>query len=351
MSNITVIGRGKIGKSHFINAILGKRLFLEDSSHCDDIIINADWGEKEEVIVRFNSGNNDRKTTLSNICVYASERENPANRLNVKEIIIRSPLHILNHHTITDLQCNDGSIKKYPHIFREAIRRCDYAILLFDVHSGFGQVEANFLEALRIHNKRLLFIAAHVRKDLTGIEWKKKKEENNNILNRFFRNNKPPLIYMNARLFRHLQIWELISAFIENIPGEISRSAFVLKPNRIVYFATMAGLLGAIAQADGYVFENEREEAWKRISNRCPDLGGLSKEEAQKILEKSLEEPQSAKLLAASWLIMAEEKDTMLLLEDLEAISASDNNIHPREERMLMAIRNILLKGLQYQQS
>jgi ribosome biogenesis GTPase A len=88
--NLVVMGQFKRGKSTFINALLGADIVPTAIVPLTSIVTLLCFGPQPKATVHFLDGRRE-ETAIAEIQRYVTEKENPQNRLNVKEVEVFYP--------------------------------------------------------------------------------------------------------------------------------------------------------------------------------------------------------------------------------------------------------------------
>jgi predicted GTPase len=92
--NLVVMGQFKRGKSTFINALLGAEILPTAIVPLTSIVTLLGYGPQPKAVVRFLDGRSE-EVPAAEIRRFVTERENPRNRLNVKEVEVFYPCPLL----------------------------------------------------------------------------------------------------------------------------------------------------------------------------------------------------------------------------------------------------------------
>jgi signal recognition particle receptor subunit beta len=164
---IVVMGEIKKGKSSFINALLSKDLVPTDSDIATSTVYKILYGPKERITVFFDPPATDTDTEIppldiqtGQIADFGTETGNPDNSKRVSFIAIQTPSPLLKDGlVIVDTPGVGGLYKKHRYITFQYAPNADAVLFILDsVEAVISQDEINFLQELRKHTERIIFI-------------------------------------------------------------------------------------------------------------------------------------------------------------------------------------------------
>jgi small GTP-binding protein len=156
--NLAVVGQFKRGKSTFINAVLGEKIVPTAVVPLTSIVTVIKYGPRLKVTVYFLDGSK-KEITVKELDKYATERGNPGNEKNVKEIVIEYPSEFLKKGVTLIDTPGVGSVYRHnTDVTYEFLPKLDAAIFLFTIDSPVAQNEYEFLKDVRDHAVKIFFV-------------------------------------------------------------------------------------------------------------------------------------------------------------------------------------------------
>ena len=156
--NLVVMGQFKRGKSTFINALLGADIVPTAIVPLTSIVTLLCFGPEPKATVHFLDGRSE-EAVISEIHHYVTEKENPQNRLNVKEVEVFYPCaHLKDGVRIIDTP-GVGSV--FNHNTESAyayLPNVDAGIFVVTADPPLGESEHRFLKEVRGYVDKLFFV-------------------------------------------------------------------------------------------------------------------------------------------------------------------------------------------------
>jgi small GTP-binding protein len=156
--NLVVVGQFKRGKSTFVNALLGDKILPTAVVPLTSIITTIRYGDNLKIDVFFNDGSS-KEINPGELEEYATERGNPENIKNVREICIYYPSDYLKNGVILIDTPGVGSV--YQHntdVAYEFLPNVDAALFLVTVDPPISSNEFEFLKDVRGHAVKIFFL-------------------------------------------------------------------------------------------------------------------------------------------------------------------------------------------------
>lgn len=156
--NLVVVGQFKRGKSTFVNALLGDKILPTAVVPLTSIITTIRYGDNLKIDVFFNDGSS-KEINPGELEEYATERGNPENIKNVREICIYYPSDYLKNGVILIDTPGVGSV--YQHntdVAYEFLPNVDAALFLVTVDPPISSNEFEFLKDVKGHAVKIFFL-------------------------------------------------------------------------------------------------------------------------------------------------------------------------------------------------
>ncbi|MCL4423892.1 MAG: dynamin family protein [Firmicutes bacterium] len=156
--NLAVVGEFKRGKSTLINALLGEELLPSAVVPLTSVITSIRYGERRQARVIFLDGST-AEIPLAHLELYATEKHNPSNIRQVKQIDVLHPAPLLQEGVHIVDTPGIGSV--YDHntqVAESFLPQADAAILVFSVDQPVSQNEMDFLRRVREYAPKILFV-------------------------------------------------------------------------------------------------------------------------------------------------------------------------------------------------
>ncbi len=156
--NLSVLGQFKRGKSTLINALLGEDILPTGVLPLTAIITSLHYSENKRAEVIFNNG--ETKTIKYNdISQYVTEKENPQNCKEIKEVDIYYPSSLLKKGVILVDTPGIGSIyKNNTKITKNYLHRADAVIFVLAVDPPMTEKEMDFLDEVKTIVNKVIFV-------------------------------------------------------------------------------------------------------------------------------------------------------------------------------------------------
>lgn len=156
--NLVVVGQFKRGKSTFVNALLGDKILPTAVVPLTSIITTIRYGDNLKIDVFFNDGSS-KEINPGELEEYATERGNPENIKNVREICIYYPSDYLKNGVILIDTPGVGSV--YQHntdVAYKFLPNVDAALFLVTVDPPISSNEFEFLKDVKGHAVKIFFL-------------------------------------------------------------------------------------------------------------------------------------------------------------------------------------------------
>jgi GTP-binding protein EngB required for normal cell division len=156
--NLVVLGQFKRGKTTFINALLGSEILPVAVVPLTSIATILKYGETLNITVYFNDGRVS-EIELANLPEYVTEKGNPRNEKDVREVIITYPSPYLKDGVRLIDTPGVGSV--YEHntdVAYQYLPKSDAALFLISVDQPLSKAELDFLKDVRAYSNRIFFL-------------------------------------------------------------------------------------------------------------------------------------------------------------------------------------------------
>ncbi len=156
--NLVVLGQFKRGKTSLINALLGAEILPTAVVPLTSIATILKYGEVLRIKVFLTSGAV-KEIKPGNLARYVTERGNPRNEKDVREVVITYPSPYLKDGVQIIDTPGVGSV--YQHntdIAYQYIPKSDAALFILSVDQPVSQAELDFLRDVREYSDRIFFL-------------------------------------------------------------------------------------------------------------------------------------------------------------------------------------------------
>jgi len=156
--NLVVLGQFKRGKTSLINALLGAEILPVAVVPLTSIATILKYGEALRTKVYFNDGRTAEIRT-ENLSEYVTEKGNPRNMKDVKEVVVTYPAPYLQGGVRLIDTPGVGSI--YQHntdVAYQYLPKSDAALFLLSVDQPVSQAELDFLKDVKEYSDRIFFL-------------------------------------------------------------------------------------------------------------------------------------------------------------------------------------------------
>jgi small GTP-binding protein len=156
--NLSVLGQFKRGKSTLINALLGEDILPTGVLPLTAIITSLHYSENKRAEVIFNNGET-KTINYKDIYQYVTEKENPQNCKEIKEVDIYYPSPLLKKGVILVDTPGIGSIyKNNTEITENYLHRADAVIFVLAVDPPMTEKEMDFLDEVKTIANKVIFV-------------------------------------------------------------------------------------------------------------------------------------------------------------------------------------------------
>lgn len=156
--NLVVLGQFKRGKTSLINALLGDEILPTAVVPLTSIATILKYGEALRIMVFLNDGSV-KEIRHENLPLYVTEKGNPKNEKNVREVVITYPSQYLKDGVQLIDTPGVGSV--YQHntdIAYQYIPKSDAALFLLSVDQPVSRAELDFLNDVKEYSDRIFFL-------------------------------------------------------------------------------------------------------------------------------------------------------------------------------------------------
>ena len=156
--NLVVIGQFKRGKSTFINALLSDNIVPSSILPLTSIVTIIQYSENKKAKVKF-LDNHEEKVDIGEIEKYVTEKHNPENRLQVKEVYVYHPSEYLKKGVrIIDTPGIGSVFKHNTDVAYNFLPYCDAAVFLMSPDPPLGEAEIEFLKSVKVYTEKFFFV-------------------------------------------------------------------------------------------------------------------------------------------------------------------------------------------------
>ena len=156
--HLVVLGQFKRGKSTFINSILGDKLLPTSVVPLTSIVTLLKYGDKEQIEVIFNDQST-RPITRDELPEYVTEKGNPKNQKNVKQVEIAFPSQYLKDGVyLIDTPGVGSTFENNTEMTYNFLPKVDAALFLLAVDPPISHSELAFLNDVQNFVQKIFFI-------------------------------------------------------------------------------------------------------------------------------------------------------------------------------------------------
>jgi tRNA U34 5-carboxymethylaminomethyl modifying GTPase MnmE/TrmE len=156
--NLVVMGQFKRGKSTFINALLGTEIVPTAIVPLTSIVTLLCFGPQPKAVVHFLDGRRE-ETTISEIRRFVTEKANPRNQLNVKEVEVFYPCaHLKDGVRIIDTPGVGSVFNHNTEVAYAYLPNVDAGIFVVTADPPLSASEHRFLKEVRGYVNNLFFV-------------------------------------------------------------------------------------------------------------------------------------------------------------------------------------------------
>jgi GTPase SAR1 family protein len=156
--NLVVVGQFKRGKTSLINALLGAEFLPVAVVPLTSIVTIMTWGDALRVTVYFNDCRT-AEIRPEHLVEYVTEKGNPRNTKDVREVIITYPSPYLEDGVRLIDTPGVGSI--YQHntdVAYQYLPKSDAALFLLSVDQPMSKAELDFLKDVKKYSNKIFFV-------------------------------------------------------------------------------------------------------------------------------------------------------------------------------------------------
>ncbi|WP_022670602.1 dynamin family protein [Hippea alviniae] len=156
--NLVVVGQFKRGKSTFINALLGDNIVPSSILPLTSIVTIISYSPTKKAKVKF-LDNSEREIDIKEIEKYVTEKHNPKNKLNVKEVYVFHPSEYLKKGVrIIDTPGIGSVFKHNTDVALSFLPYCDAAVFVMSPDPPLTEAEIEFLKNVRVYTEKFFFV-------------------------------------------------------------------------------------------------------------------------------------------------------------------------------------------------
>ena len=156
--NLVVMGQFKRGKSTFINALIGAKILPTSIVPLTSIVTILRYGQESKAIVRY-LDEKEEEIDLNDIPIYVTEKQNPENKLRVKEVEILYPSDYLKDGVrIIDTPGVGSVFKHNTDVAYAYLPYVDAGVFIVTPDPPLGEAEHRFLKEVREHASKFIFV-------------------------------------------------------------------------------------------------------------------------------------------------------------------------------------------------
>ena len=156
--NLVVVGQFKRGKSTFINALLGDDIVPSSILPLTSIVTIISYSQIKKAKVKF-LDNSKKEIEIEEIEKYVTEKHNPKNRLNVKEVYVFHPSEYLKKGVrIIDTPGIGSVFKHNTDVALSFLPYCDAAVFVMSPDPPLTEAEIDFLKNVKVYTEKFFFV-------------------------------------------------------------------------------------------------------------------------------------------------------------------------------------------------
>ncbi len=156
--NLVIVGQFKRGKSTFINALLSDTIVPSSVLPLTSIVTIIQYSNKKKAVVKF-LDNHEETIETSEIEKYVTEKHNPENKLQVKEVYVYHPSEFLKKGVrIIDTPGIGSVFKHNTDVAYNFLPYCDAAVFLMSPDPPLGEAEIEFLKNVKVYTEKFFFV-------------------------------------------------------------------------------------------------------------------------------------------------------------------------------------------------
>ncbi len=156
--NLVVMGQFKRGKSTLINALIGAEILPTSIVPLTSIVTILRFGQKSKAIVRY-LDEKEEEIHLTDIPRFVTEKQNPNNKLHVKEVEVLYPSDYLkNGVRIIDTPGVGSVFKHNTDVAYAYLPYVDAGVFIVTPDPPLGEAEHRFLKEVRAHADKFFFV-------------------------------------------------------------------------------------------------------------------------------------------------------------------------------------------------
>ncbi len=156
--NLVIMGQFKRGKSTLINALLGAEVVPTAIIPLTSIITILRFGEVSKAVVKYLNGKN-QEISISEIPDFVTEKKNPENKLQVKEVEVFYPSDYLKDGVrIIDTPGVGSVFKHNTDVAYAFLPYVDAGIFIVTADPPLGESEQAFLNAIQEYADKFFFV-------------------------------------------------------------------------------------------------------------------------------------------------------------------------------------------------
>ncbi len=156
--NLVVMGQFKRGKSTFINALLGAPIVPTSIVPLTSIVTILRYGRQSRAVVNFLDDHR-QEIPLEDIAQFVTEKQNPENKLGVREVEVYYPSDYLKDGLCIVDTPGVGSVFQHnTDVAYGYLPYADAGIFLVTPDPPMGESEHRFLQDVRNHVDKLFFV-------------------------------------------------------------------------------------------------------------------------------------------------------------------------------------------------
>ncbi len=156
--NLVVMGQFKRGKSTFINSLLGAKIVPTAILPLTSIVTIINYAKDVKVVIKYKDGK-EEETKLDEIKKYVTEKYNPQNTLNVKEVDVFYPSDYLKSGIrIIDTPGVGSVFEHNTDVTYDYLPNCDAAIFMMSPDPPISKAEIDFLRSAKEYIHKFFFV-------------------------------------------------------------------------------------------------------------------------------------------------------------------------------------------------
>jgi len=156
---LAVLGQFKRGKSSLMNAIIGQEILPTGVLPLTSAITILKYGPIKQLVVTSNNSIFPEEVPVSNLAAYVTEKENPANKKNIKSVRVELPVPFLRYGIeFVDTPGVGSAITSNTETTYNFLPECDAVLFVTGADTPMTSAELEFLKKIKEYVNRIFFV-------------------------------------------------------------------------------------------------------------------------------------------------------------------------------------------------